>query len=262
MSILGIYASAISGNLAPSSPVAGYSLWLDAADTAKITVSGTSVTQWQDKANNYNFTQGTAAKQPKSGTRTINGKNVIDFDGGDGLVGTMAASVFKFTTDGDASFFAVALTDGTAGGRFATNNPAGSPGVGFFWGLVPSTNRAFFDLYRGVSGTVVIGAGFTNPTVSSGTAFVNSVLTDPSNGTAANRSFVRINKGTVINTNTSTGSPSTDDPTSPITLGSSVGVDDDFFDGALAEILMYNTKLSDTNRDLNIDYLMNKWGIV
>jgi hypothetical protein len=260
MNILGILTQP-SAPAIPTSPVAGYSLWLDASDTAKITVSGNNVTQWQDKANNYNFTQGTMAKQPQSGTRTINSKNVIDFDGGDGLVGTMAASVWKFTTDGDASFFAVALND-SGGGRIATNNSQGSPGVGFFWGLVAATSRAFFDLYRGESGTVVIGAGFTTPLTSTGTAFVNSVLTDPSNATAANRSFVRINKGTVINTNTSTGTPSTSDPDAALTIGSSTGVDDDFFNGAIAEILLYNTKLSDTDRDLNIDYLMNKWGIV
>lgn len=250
-----------STTLVPTSPVAGYSLWLDASDTAKITVSGNSVTQWQDKANNYNFTQATSAKQPQSGTRTINGKNVIDFDGGDGLVGTMAASTFKFTTDGDASFFYVALADNfTGGNNIATNNSQGSPGVGFFM-YATSTGRVGWDLYRGEVGTVSVGSGFTNPIVSSGTAFVASILTDPTNGTAANRSYVRVNKGTIYNQNTSTGTPSTSDPGSTLTIGSAQVVDDDFWDGAIAEILMYNTKLSDTDRDLNIDYLMNKWGI-
>ena len=58
--MLGIMASAISGNLTPTSPVAGYKVWLDAADTATITQSGGAVSQWLDKsANAYTFTQAT-----------------------------------------------------------------------------------------------------------------------------------------------------------------------------------------------------------
>ena len=55
-------------------------LWLDAADTSTITEVGGAVSQWDDKSGNGNHvTQGTAALQPTSGTRTINGLNVIDF---------------------------------------------------------------------------------------------------------------------------------------------------------------------------------------
>jgi hypothetical protein len=63
-------------------------LWLDAADTATITESGGSVSQWDDKSgNSRNFTQGTAGAQPTTGTRTQNSLNVLDFDGNDALVG-------------------------------------------------------------------------------------------------------------------------------------------------------------------------------
>jgi hypothetical protein len=57
-------------------------LWLDASDTSTITESGGAVSQWDDKSGNgYNLTQGTAAAQPKSGTATLNGLNVIEYDG-------------------------------------------------------------------------------------------------------------------------------------------------------------------------------------
>ena len=57
-------------------------LWLDAADVFTITESGGDVSQWNDKSGNgYNFVQATGASQPKTGTRTQNGFNVIDFDG-------------------------------------------------------------------------------------------------------------------------------------------------------------------------------------
>ena len=262
MPILGIVASSKLG--APSAPVAGYSLWLDASDTSTITVSGTSVTQWTDKSTNaYTFSQATGSLQPKSGTRTINSKNVLDFDG-DILVSNQSAATYKFTTDGDASFFIVALHDSYSGDSrtFMANNEAGSGAVGFFW-TTTTGGRLAFALYRGVSGTAAIDGGFTNPIVSTGTAFVNSLLTDPANGTAANRLYNRLNKGTVYNNNTATSAPSTADPDYTLKIGNySAGDPGSAFDGAIGEILLYNTKLSDTDRDSNVDYLMAKWGIV
>ena len=62
MPILGVMASGRSGHLAPSAPVAGYTVWLDASDTATITQSGGVVSQWTDKSvNAYAFTQATSA---------------------------------------------------------------------------------------------------------------------------------------------------------------------------------------------------------
>ena len=57
-------------------------LWLDASDTSTITESGGAVSTWADKSGNgYNVTQGTASAKPKTGTATINGLNVLEYDG-------------------------------------------------------------------------------------------------------------------------------------------------------------------------------------
>lgn len=57
-------------------------LWLDASDETTITESGGAVSQWDDKSTNgNNYSQGTAANQPATGTRTINSLNTLDFDG-------------------------------------------------------------------------------------------------------------------------------------------------------------------------------------
>lgn len=57
-------------------------VWFDAADTSTITASSNAVSQWNDKSGNgRNITQATSAWQPKSGTKTRNGLNVIEFDG-------------------------------------------------------------------------------------------------------------------------------------------------------------------------------------
>jgi hypothetical protein len=66
---------------------------LDASDTATITESGGSVSQWNDKSgNNRHVTQGTGIKQPTTGSETKNGRNVIVFDGtNDELTGATSA---------------------------------------------------------------------------------------------------------------------------------------------------------------------------
>ena len=55
-------------------------LWLDASDTAPITESSGSVSQWDDKSgNDFHSAQGTGARQPTTGATTENDLNVIDF---------------------------------------------------------------------------------------------------------------------------------------------------------------------------------------
>ena len=77
-----VLATTTSGGLVPDpawSPTSltGLKLWLDAADSS--TITGNPVTAWADKSgNNISLTSTTG---PASGTRNLNGKNVLDFDG-------------------------------------------------------------------------------------------------------------------------------------------------------------------------------------
>ncbi len=55
--------------------------WYDAADASSITASGGSVSQWNDKSGNGNHaTQSNSSIQPVTGSKSIGGKNVIDFE--------------------------------------------------------------------------------------------------------------------------------------------------------------------------------------
>jgi len=57
-------------------------LWLDASDLSTITESSGSVSSWADKSGyGRNATQATGANQPTTGSVTINGLNVLSFDG-------------------------------------------------------------------------------------------------------------------------------------------------------------------------------------
>jgi hypothetical protein len=62
--------------------IAGLTAWYDAADAATITAVSGGVSVWADKSGlGRTLYQGTAANRPATGTRTIGGKNALDFDG-------------------------------------------------------------------------------------------------------------------------------------------------------------------------------------
>lgn len=61
--------------------IAGLQLWLDAADSSTITTA-TGVSEWRDKSSvGSKWTQATTNNQPATGTQSMNGKNVLVFDG-------------------------------------------------------------------------------------------------------------------------------------------------------------------------------------
>lgn len=73
-------------------------LWLDASDTATITASSGSVSQWDDKSGNgRHVSQATAANQPTTGVDTLNGLNVLSF-AFDSLVSASFQVAQPFTT--------------------------------------------------------------------------------------------------------------------------------------------------------------------
>ena len=58
--------------------------WWDASDESTITDDGDgTVNNFADKIGSLDFAQASAGAQPDTGTRTINGRNVLDFDGSD-----------------------------------------------------------------------------------------------------------------------------------------------------------------------------------
>ena len=77
-----------SGGLSPDaawSPTSlpALKLWLDAADSS--TITGNPVTGWADKSGNSINLRQTGTAGPATGTRNLNGKNVLDFEGNKNL---------------------------------------------------------------------------------------------------------------------------------------------------------------------------------
>ena len=265
--ILGIIAS--SG--APSAPfdpssIANLKLWLDASDTATISLSGSAVTQWNDKsANAKNVTQATAARRPSSGINTINGKNVVTFGGDDLLQAASAADWAFLHNSGGSTVFAVSISDNTAAAEFpifATSTGSSQIGCGFRIAYdTPPAPQQFspFVSTGGGSGTLV--SLISGGAVTVGTAFYASGIWDNSNGTYANRSLWRQNGGTQFGTNAQDDAPVGTNPANALIIGCNNTAGTTGYTGKIAEILLYSGVLTGTDVSNVNSYLSAKWGI-
>ena len=255
MSLIGIIASS---RPAVPQPVAGYNLWLDAADTSTISLSGSEVTQWTDKSvNAYAFTQGTSSARPLSGTRTINGLNVLDFDGSnDFLASNAAASTWNFLHNptGNTTFW-VFLPD--TSNNFTvisfTNEGSGAqPGFTFQY-LANSPQDLFYSI------TANVGVCEISTALTTGAAALYTWKADTSNATLANRLKFYKDNGSATGTNTASGTATTNNAAITLHIGGKSGFT--CFNGAIAEIVAYPSVLSDTDREATRDYLVTKWAL-
>jgi len=265
--ILGILASSgVSGGggFVPTD-IAGLKAWYDASDTSTISLSGSAVTQWNDKSgNNFHVTQSTSAQRPSSGINTINSKNVLTFGGDDVLAaGSSADWVFLHNSTG-STVFAVAIDDNTVDFEYSIfADSVGSSEVGCglriaLDGANPRTLSPFVSTGGG-SGTLV--SLISGGTFSSGTAFYVSGIWDNNNATLANRSLWRKNGGTQFGTNAQNDSPVSSNPARALCIGNNTNTGSYAWTGKIAEIIMYTGVLSSGNVASVNSYLASKWGI-
>ena len=258
--------SLLAGNAAyVPGPVAGYVVWLDASDTSTITVSGTAVTQWTDKSvNARTFTQGTAGNRPVSGVSTKNSRNVIDFDGSDDfLESTAATSVWKFLSDGTQhTYFVVAKsTDLNNYGTVFGNVNSAKIGIEGAQFRPDPAIACYINTQDGSNAAAIYNSGGS---ISNNEWVYAYFRNKPSDGTAANRSKGQIKLGTAYSNNASTNTPSNSNPNYTLVVGATrnnSGVIADRFIGSIAEIIIYNSYLSDTDTATVQTYLANKWSI-
>jgi hypothetical protein len=235
-------------------------LWLDASDTATITASGGSVSQWNDKSGNgRNVTQGTAAAQPTTGTRTLNGLNVLNFDGGDGLVS--ANSFTEFRTNKAVTVAFVVITDRTN----AANEGIVSADSGLYdfnTGFVVerSTTNLQYAIGAGSGGGV---SAYSVRRVANTTTTAMLVVTDVS--ASANTTGMSVNAVaqslTIIDGTMATSSfLSTGSAAHRIGIGFRPSYGSLHLDGAIAEVIVTASVLTAAQRSGLETYLRNKWG--
>jgi hypothetical protein len=242
-------------------------VWLDADDASTITESSGEVSQWDDKSTNgYSFTQATSTARPDNGG-TQNGRPTLNFDGGDWLESTSVASEWSFMHDGTQ------WTCFIVGKHGPSSNPNS---LAYYFGTSDATpsqigyslytdDRAVFSLNERVgtyigrgANPAVVNQSSANGTVSLGQHNILSDQVDADNATASLRSTLRVNGGSAINLNASTGPVNTGAPAVPLRIGS---VNTGRLVGEIAELIIVDQWLSTSERERYEGYLAHKWGL-
>jgi len=97
--------------------ISGCQLWMDATDSTTITRSGANITQWNDKANLYT---GTATNNPQYNSSPINGLPTIHFDGASSRYVLLTANNFNYSF---MTYFMVIRWVSGSGGFMGTDTP-------------------------------------------------------------------------------------------------------------------------------------------
>jgi hypothetical protein len=215
------------------------SLWLDAADAATIVSSGGQVSQWNDKSGlGNNVTQGVGANQPITGTRTINSRNTIDFNG---TTHSMAGPSGLYSVSNGNNCIILVFAADLAGG--ATQR---------IYSAQETTGRHYIGINAtGVTGTCqAAGAGPATETWAKDANAHMSFLAR--SGTAQN---VNIDGGLGAANSSATSFTST-----VVTIGAQTSASN-FYDGRIAELLVYSRRPSDGEINRIAQYLCAKWNL-
>ena len=239
-----------------SLPVAGSALWLDATNNASVlNGSGSQATTGQTVANWNNIavgasgavSQSTVANQPLYGSHTLNGKPMIYFDGSNDSLSSLTTYANTGTT---TSLFMVVRRTLAAGNYRRLVSFVG-----------PNSNTDWSDVgnwcfSNGQSGTVNrierVSAWDIGTAPAINTAYLAEVVFDGSN--------VRMYVNGVQQGSTQTTSGNFN--INRVTIGTgwtSGAATSENFQGDIGEVLVFNSALGTTDRQLIESYLTNKW---
>lgn len=229
--------------------------WLDASDPGTIIESGGFVSQWLDRSKQGNdVDQPDGAEQPRIDIVTLNGKPTVLFDGVSGHMDMSFLDTSTFTT-GDRTIIAVIRVDESVpdalriGIIFGNTNAL--PNANFeahttgrlrtYWnsGFPSFFSGAGFDL-RDDNGAIVA----TTRSSSANTQHINGFLS----GSGIPGSAIVLNKPFRVGGDYRNGQDAVSAPGIP-------------FEGAIAELIVYDKAISDAERLRLEQYLSNKWGI-
>ena len=223
-------------------------LWLDASDTSTITESSGSVSQWASKAGGYNAVQATGANQPTTGTVTINGLNVIDFDGTNDRV-----TVASFDLTGGQKFSIAAVFTADSGILSALAEHSANIDLNPGWGV-----------FRDTDDTVAIarntGIGFEVFDTTGTLTTTAKVYVGTYDGTlATNESNAWLN-GSGAGTRPASVNSNANLTNDTLFIGSRGGTSR-FLNGSIAELIVTKTALTTNEREALQTYLADKWGV-
>ncbi|HEY3323481.1 MAG TPA: autotransporter-associated beta strand repeat-containing protein, partial [Planctomycetota bacterium] len=214
-------------NPAPA-PVGGTEFWLDASAATTLSVSGGKVNQWTDRTSNgINAGQGTAASQPTLLYGALNGLPVVDFAApGSGLWMQLNANI----TDIRSVFWVLKGGSFLLGSTGAYDFHRGGPGNG-----------------TGVTDKLWEGApnNWTSGNIRGGQTYLNGTLVDGT-ATALPAAYSIVDVITAGNVQANA-------------LCNDRGIAARIGGQQIAEIVIYNSALTDAQRRQNELYLACKW---
>jgi hypothetical protein len=243
------------------SDISGLQLWLDAttglfdatSGGSAVTTDGSAVARWEDQSGNgYHFGQETSNNRPVLKTSIQNSKNVIRFDGSnDNMIGPDSLKI-----NVPISMFAVVSKRGGTNYQAIYGNgilASQSTGYGMFISATSDNSGAFASQYRNLSSDST--NHYTAKTPTTNEFFIAFSIIDSS----TNKAF--FNNGAEDSvSHTITGTP-----INTVAIGAryttGMPIIAFFLNGDFAELLIYNSALSTTNRELVRDYLNTKWAI-
>lgn len=250
----------------------GLQAWYDASDASTLydATSGGSlvaadggVARWEDKSgNDRHATQGTAVARPLRKASVQNGLDVMRFDGGDDFLSVPSSTAtFKFLHNADSTSFVVAFAENQIGTLVSTGVSSSTVGTNLDIDIPNTKVRVLVQ--NGSAGNRVIAHLGNSGDYSGGSAEVFSFVLRNAAAVAAERADVYVRGSEVSDTNTETNAKSDANSWSDLRVGahktntSASG----FLDGDIAEIIIYDSALSDTDREAVESYLLAKWGI-
>ena len=230
--------------------IAGCQVWLDAMDETTLNVDGGSVMNWNDKSGNANNCESLVSSGINYPTYTapyvvFDGSSTglrIPFNGGNGDI-----------IDTDWSIFVVTRTTQTAG-ISGQGWYDGAAILGFVYGNGGPTQ---FGLGT-IGGNLFVGMDENDVSlesaqpVNNGNLFIAEFFRTSSTGVITNG----VTGGSFLSTTAGTGVQVTN---IGISIGVRWGPDTSYFGGDIGEILIYDSVLTNTQRQMVEGYLAKKW---
>lgn len=217
----------------------------DATSGGSLVAADGAVARLEDKTGNgWHLINSTSGQRPLRKTNIQNGLACGLFDGTDDRL--RSSSNFTETGNAEFSVFVVAkkltATKGTLLGWGATFASLGAAGI--------------YDDNTFIQWGYAGGNGFQMSSIGTSNFHVHSYL--KSAGAINTTSTLRRDLASVATTGHSTSTPNIF--AAPLGMGMWCDYTSLFYHGYIGEMLIYDSKLSDTNRDLVESYLRTKWG--
>ncbi len=233
--------------------VSGLSMWFDAADRTSITLSGTNVSQWNDKSGKGNNLSA-ASSQPTYTFNARNNLNVVTYDGTQNLTtGSISANNFAGGTVNLTTFVVFSLSNTNTGTTYSSPfcwaNGGGAPRI------APTWEGTANGLEMDVGGGGTIRTSFSSPALATNNTFY--FLSYWKNGAT-----------TQLNVNGSNGASGSGQDTTnygscnfAFNVGNGYSNSSYFMRGNIGEIIFFSTTLNTTTFQQIEGYLAYKWGL-